>query len=78
MHVVFGVVGDMANEVLFRNYGYVLFGNALQCQSKIKEMKKIQNVNENVLFVRFVLWKNHQNKGNFFNQVGLSSLAFYG
>lgn len=41
-------------------------------------MKKIQNVNENVLFVRFVLWKNHQNKGNFFNQVGLSSLAFYG
>ena len=41
-------------------------------------MKKIQNINKNVLYARFILWKNHQNPHNFFNQIGLSQIVVHG
>ena len=41
-------------------------------------MKKIQNIDRNILYMRIILWKNHQNPHNFFNQVALSQLNVYG
>lgn len=35
-------------------------------------------VNQNVLYMRLILWKNHQNPNNFFNQVGLSQINIIG
>lgn len=32
----------------------------------------------NASYMRLMLWKNHQNAQNFFNQIGLSQLMIYG
>ncbi len=41
-------------------------------------MKKLEEININASYMRLILWKNHQNPQNFFNQIGLSHLAIYG
>jgi len=44
----------------------------------MREMKKLEEININASYMRLILWKNHQNPQNFFNQIGLSHLTVYG
>jgi hypothetical protein len=44
----------------------------------VSEVKEIKEMNVKATEIRFVLLRNHQSKSNFFNQVGLCGLEFFG
>jgi hypothetical protein len=60
------------SQSVFNKYGYVEFGNQEPDDEAMREMKKIEQINIKALYMRLVLWQNHENILNFFNQVGLS------
>lgn len=62
----------------FEKYGYFEFSDNAQSDYRLREVKKVENVGKNVEYMRLVMWKNHQNSFNFFNQVGLSQIVVHG
>ena len=45
---------------------------------KAKEVKKLGKLNMHTLYLRLLLYKNHPNMHNFFNQVGISHVVVEG
>lgn len=58
----------------FKKYGYITFNDNLESGLNAKEVKKLSNLNIQTLYLRLIFHKNHPNKNNFFNQVGLCQL----
>ena len=65
------------NEIKFVKLGYLNFDSNERSQFKARELKSVY-VDAPCLQMKIILNKNHPNKHNIFNQVGLILLNFYG
>ena len=65
------------NNIPFTKMGYIIPNSNEKAKFKLREFKKIK-INQNVLYIKFVLYKNFINLENKYNQVSIISLNFYG
>lgn len=65
------------NNIPFTKIGYIIPNSNEKAKFKLREFKKIK-INQNVLYIKFVLYKNFINLENKYNQVSIISLNFYG
>ena len=65
------------NNIPFIKIGYIIPNSNEKAKFKLREFKKIK-INQNVLYIKFVLYKNFINLENKYNQVSIISLNFYG
>ena len=65
------------NNIPFIKMGYIIPNSNEKAKFKLREFKKIK-INQNVLYIKFVLYKNFINLENKYNQVSIISLNFYG
>ena len=65
------------NNIPFIKMGYIIPNSNEKAKFKLREFKKIK-INQNVLYIKFVLYKNFINLENKYNQVSIVSLNFYG
>ena len=65
------------NNIPFIKMGYIIPNSNAKAKFKVREFKKIK-INQNVLYIKFVLYKNFINLENKYNQVSIISLNFYG
>ena len=65
------------NNIPFIKIGYIIPNSNEKAKFKLREFKKIK-INQNVLYIKFVLYKNFINLENKYNQVSIVSLNFYG
>ena len=65
------------NNIPFTKMGYIILNSNEKAKFKLREFKKIK-INQNVLYIKFVLYKNFINLENKYNQVSIVSLNFYG
>ena len=65
------------NNIPFTKMGYIIPNSNEKAKFKLREFKKIK-INQNVLYIKFVLYKNFINLENKYNQVSIVSLNFYG
>ena len=65
------------NNIPFIKLGYIIPNSNENTKFKLREFKKIK-LNENVLYIKFVLYKNFINLENKYNQVSIVSLNFFG
>ena len=65
------------NNIPFLKLGYITPNSNQKTNFKAREFQKIK-INQNVLFIKFVLHKNYINLENKYNQVSLISLEFIG
>ena len=65
------------NNIPFTKMGYIIPNSNEKAKFKLREFKKIR-INQNVLYLKFVLYKNFINLENKYNQVSIVSLNFYG
>ena len=65
------------NNIPFIKMGYIIPNSNEKAKFKLREFKKIK-INQNVFFIKFVLYKNFINLENKYNQVSIISLNFYG
>ena len=65
------------NNIPFTKIGYIIPNSNEKAKFKLREFKKIK-INQNVLYIKFVLYKNFINLENKYNQVSIVSLNFYG
>jgi len=65
------------NNIPFLKLGFITPNSNQKTNFKAREFQKIK-INQNVLFIKFVLHKNYINLENKYNQVSLISLEFLG
>ena len=65
------------NNIPFIKMGYIIPNSNEKAKFKLREFKKIK-ISQNVLYIKFVLYKNFINLENKYNQVSIISLNFYG
>ena len=65
------------NDEEFKRLGYFSMGNNMESNFEVRELKNIP-VTIQCNAVRFTMHKNHVNKYNMFNQVGIISVCLYG
>ena len=65
------------NNIPFTKIGHIIPNSNEKAKFKLREFKKIK-INQNVLYIKFVLYKNFINLENKYNQVSIISLNFYG
>ena len=65
------------NNIPFIKLGYIIPNTNENTKFKLREFKKIK-INENALYIKFVLYKNFINLENKYNQVSIISLNFFG
>ena len=65
------------NNIPFIKMGYIIPNSNEKAKFKLREFKKIK-INQNVLYIKFVFYKNFINLENKYNQVSIVSLNFYG
>ena len=65
------------NNIPFIKLGYIIPNTNEKSNFKAREFKKIK-VNQNLLYIKFVLYKNYINLENKYNQVSIISINFFG
>ena len=65
------------NNIPFIKIGYIIPNKNEKSNFKAREFKKIK-VNQNLLYIKFVLYKNYINLENKYNQVSIISINFLG
>ena len=65
------------NNIPFTKMGYIIPNSNEKAKFKVREFKKIK-INQNALYIKFVLHKNFINLENKYNQVSIISLNFFG
>lgn len=66
-----------SNDIKYKKLGYLSLDSNERTNFQARELKSVY-IDAPCLFLKLLMHKNHQNKYNLFNQVGLIAVSIFG